>query len=89
MDPDYESTARISVGSRYNQGMAPIKVRGRFATAYDTAKALGVSRSRTEELINRARTLVNGSTKSSRKPASKSRPHAKGKASARRAGSGR
>lgn len=29
----------------------PIKVRGRFASAYDTARTLGVSPSRTSELI--------------------------------------
>ena len=33
----------------------PIKVRGRFATAQDTAKTLGVSASRTKELIELAR----------------------------------
>ena len=35
--------------------MAPIKVRGRFATAHDTARTLGVSASRTNELIKTVR----------------------------------
>ena len=43
---------------RYNAHMAPIKVRGRFASAYDTAKTLGVSPSRTRELINTAQALT-------------------------------
>ena len=38
--------------------MAPIKVRGRFATAYDTAETLGVSPSRARELIKTARALT-------------------------------
>jgi hypothetical protein len=33
----------------------PIKVRGRFATARDTARTLGVSASRTRELIDAVR----------------------------------
>lgn len=33
----------------------PIKLRGRFATAWDTAEALGVSASRTRELIEAVR----------------------------------
>ena len=35
--------------------MAPIKVHGRFATTHDTARTLGVSASRTKELIARVR----------------------------------
>jgi len=38
-----------------NQMPQPIKVRGRFATAQDTAKTLGVSASRTKELIELAK----------------------------------
>jgi hypothetical protein len=34
----------------------PIRVRGRFATAQDTAETLGVSPSRTRELVELART---------------------------------
>jgi hypothetical protein len=37
---------------------SPIKVRGRFASAHDTAKALGVSASRTKQLIATARHLT-------------------------------
>ena len=44
--------------TRYNEAMAPIKVRGRFATAHDTARALGVSPARTRELIDTARALT-------------------------------
>ena len=35
-----------------------IKVNNRFATPYDTAEALGVSRSRTDSLIRRVRRLT-------------------------------
>ena len=38
----------------------PIKVRGRFATAYDTAETLGVSPSRTQELIEAVKRMTQG-----------------------------
>lgn len=38
----------------------PIKVRGRFATAHDTAETLGVSPSRTQELIEVVRKSTQG-----------------------------
>lgn len=38
----------------------PIKVRGRFATAYDTAETLGVSPSRTQELIEAVKKMTQG-----------------------------
>jgi hypothetical protein len=36
----------------------PIKVTSRFATPYDTARVLGVSKRRTEELIRSVRKLT-------------------------------
>jgi|HubBroStandDraft_4_1064222.scaffolds.fasta_scaffold1108821_1 hypothetical protein len=42
-----------------------IKVDSRFATPYDTARILGVSRSRTEDLIRRVRRLTDGVVKKS------------------------
>lgn len=38
----------------------PIKVRGRFATPYDVAETLGVSASRTRQLIEMARKHTQG-----------------------------
>jgi hypothetical protein len=38
----------------------PIKLRGRFATAWDTAEALGVSAPRTRELIEAVRKFAQG-----------------------------
>ena len=35
-----------------------IKVDSRFATVYDTARTLGVSRSRTEDLVRRVRRIT-------------------------------
>jgi hypothetical protein len=37
----------------------PIKIRGRFATARDTARALGVPRTRAHQLINTVSESVN------------------------------
>ena len=42
-----------------------IKVDSRFATPYDTARILGVSRSRTEDLIRRVRRLTDRIVKKS------------------------
>jgi hypothetical protein len=43
-----------------------IKVDSRFATPYDTARILGVSRSRTEDLIRRVRQLTDRIVKKSK-----------------------
>jgi hypothetical protein len=42
-----------------------IKVDSRFATPYDTARILGVSRSRTDDLIRRVRRLTDRMVKKS------------------------
>lgn len=62
----------------------PIKVNNRFATAYDTAKALGVPASRTDQLIEIARQTMSSSVskkKTRRKNAATSVKRAKAKAS--------
>ena len=64
--------------------MTPIKVNNRFATAYDTAKALGVPASRTDELIEIARHTMSSSLakkKARRKNAATSVRRAKAKTS--------
>lgn len=43
-----------------------IKVDSRFATPYDTARILGVSRSRTDDLIRRVRRLTDRIVKKSK-----------------------
>lgn len=43
-----------------------IKVDSRFATPYDTARVLGVSRSRTDDLIRRVRRFTDRIVKKSR-----------------------
>jgi hypothetical protein len=43
------------VGYNLETMTQPIKVRSRFATAYDTARVLGVSSSRTRQLIAAAK----------------------------------
>jgi hypothetical protein len=53
---DYE----IYIGVIMNSMPQPIKLRGRFATPYDIAETLGVSASRTRQLIEMAREHTQG-----------------------------
>jgi hypothetical protein len=51
-----------------------IKVDNRFATVYDTARTLGVSRSRTEDLVRRVRRITDRISPTSRTAESTAAP---------------